>query len=140
MATRTDRKRDLALIHIAKKWSGISDQEYRDWLARCFGVTSAGDLPAKHRKMVIEAFKMKGWRPVHKSAKASGMHLKPSSDRAPQLSKIGALLADMQYPWSYADSIAKQMYGVDFVRFLNPRQLQGVIAALAKHQRKVAAQ
>ncbi|WP_319405138.1 regulatory protein GemA [uncultured Desulfosarcina sp.] len=134
------RRRDLAMIHIAKKWSGLSDQDYREWLDKCFGVTSAADLSAKNRKMVIEAFKLKGWRPVHKSARASGMHLKPSADREPQLSKIGAILADLKYPWSYADAIAKQMYGVDFVRFLRPHQLHGVIAALVNRHKKVTSQ
>jgi phage gp16-like protein len=138
--TKSLRNRELAMIHIAKKWASLSDQDYRDWLQKCFGVTSAGDLSAKDRKMAIEAFKLKGWRPVNKSARASGMHVKPAKNRERQLSKIGALLADMQYPWSYADAIAKRMYGVDFVRFLHPHQLRSVIAALATKQRRTKSQ
>jgi len=134
---KDQRRRELAMIHIAKKWSGISDKDYREWLDQHFGVTSSGDLSAKDRQIVIKAFKLRGWRPVHKSAKASGMHLKPSEDRAPQLSKIGAILADLKYPWSYADSIARQMFKVDFVRFLRPDQLKSVIAVLVQRQKKV---
>ena len=142
MTKGTSRKRDLALIHIAKKQLGINDVFYRK-IIRDAGQAdsgSAGDLDGPGRKAVIDRFKKMGFRPVHKSARASGMHLKPAMFRDRQLSKIGAILADLKYPWSYADAIAKQMYGVDFVRFLYPDQLHSVIAALVSRQKKVTAQ
>jgi hypothetical protein len=40
------------------------------------------------------------------------------------------LLAAADRPWGYADSMAARMYKVSRVAFCNPKQLQGVIAAL----------
>lgn len=136
------RRRDLALIHIARKQLDIDDDDYREIVREVGQVDSgsAADLNAEGRQAVIERFKEMGFRPVHKSDRASGMHVRPSWQRERQLSKIGAILADLGYPWKYADAIARNMYGVDFVRFLYPHQLQGVIAALLTRQKKVESQ
>lgn len=131
------RRRELAIIHLAKKHFSQDEHAYRGTLKHIVGVESAADLDAKGRKKLIDYYKSYGFRPVHKSARASGMHLRPSGDRKPQLSKIGVILADLKLPWSYADSIAKTMHGVDRVRWLYPDQLQGVIVALINRQKHV---
>ena len=78
-----------------------------------------------------------GWKPTpHPSAKESGMTLPPAAVKGRQLEKIGALLADAELSWAYADGIAKRMYGVERVRFCSPEELQSVIAALAKRKLK----
>lgn len=133
------RRRELALIHVARKQLDIEKDIYRE-IVRDVGQVASGsaaDLDAVGRQAVIRHFKSLGFHPVHKSAKASGMHNRPSWERERQLSKIGAILADLGYPWKYADIIAKKMYGVDFVRFCYPYQLKGVIAALIARQEKV---
>lgn len=131
------RRRDLAMIHIGKKQVGLSDPDYRQMISSIGGADSesAGDLDAKGRRAVIDHLKSLGFNPVHKSAKASGMHIQPSAERKHQLSKIGALLADMDLPWKYADGIARQMFAVERVRWLKPRQLQKVIVALVYKQK-----
>ncbi|BBO75197.1 GemA protein [Desulfosarcina widdelii] len=141
-ARKERRRRELALIHIAAKQLNIKENVYRGLVlyASKDDCDSAADLDAAGRQALIRIFKKMGFRPVHKSAMASGMHKPPSWERGPQLSKIGAILADLCYPWRYADAIAKRMYGVDFVRFCYPYQLQGVIAALLARQKKVKIQ
>lgn len=46
------------------------------------------------------------------------------------MGKIEALLADNKLPWAYADGIAKQMFKVDKVDWLEREQLRKVVAAL----------
>jgi len=140
------RRRDLAMIHIAKKELCLSEPTYRDLLWNVARVTSAADLSSRGRLDVIEHLKERGfqpkskssqkWKPVHKSAKKSGMNIPPPEDRAPLLSKTEAILADLGLPWSYADGIAKRMFKVDLVRWCKPPELLKVTAALCYHQRR----
>jgi phage gp16-like protein len=140
------RKRDLAKIHIAKKELGLDDETYRDILEQIAGVRSSALLDEDSRILVIKRFKELGFKPavkkecgyrsVHKSAQKSGMHMPTSADRAPLLSKIGAILADQKISWAYADGMAKKMFGVDRVRWLHPDQLSKVAVALIYHQKR----
>ncbi len=50
--------------------------------------------------------------------------------------KIHAVLADLKLPWSYADSIAKQMHGVRVVEWCAKTQLNDVAIALITEQRR----
>lgn len=136
--TSTDaiRKRQLAKIHIAKSDLGLDDDTYRAMLTDVAGVDSAAKLNAKQRAAVLERFESKGW----KNKKQKGKPRTVSADKAPLLSKIGALLADMKLPWSYADSIAKQMYKVDNLGWCKQNQLRGIITALVKNQEKLQKQ
>lgn len=148
-ASTNTRQRDLAKIHIGKKQLGIDDQTYRDMLFDIAGVESAADLDGRGRDAVIKHLIRRGFKPApkkpqgykstHKSAKASGMHTQSSPERAPLLSKIGAILADLDLSWPYADGIAKRMFGIDKVRWLNPVQLRKVVAALVYRQKKLKA-
>ena len=141
------RRRDLAKIHIAKKQLGMDNETYRDMLYNVAEVRSAADLDRRGRSAVIGRLKSlgfkvshkkgRGYKSAHKSARASGMHRSSSPERAPLLSKISAILAELKLPWSYADAIAKHMYKVDKVRWLYPDQLRGVTVALIKRQKKL---
>lgn len=122
------RKRQLAQIHIAKSDLGLDDDTYRALLQDVAGVDSAARLNAKQRAAVLERFESKGW----KNKKHKGKPRTVSADKAPLISKIGALLADMKLPWSYADGIAKQMYKVERVGWCKQNQLRAIIAALVK--------
>lgn len=130
------RRRDLAKIHIAKKQLGMDDATYREMLFNITGFRSAADLDSKQRRTVIKHLKAGGYRSRPKSAKASGMGRTTAPDRAPLLSKIGAIIADLGLPWAYADGMAKRMFGVDRVRWLIPDQLHKVTAALVYHQKR----
>ncbi|MEN9463886.1 MAG: hypothetical protein RL217_67 [Pseudomonadota bacterium] len=53
------------------------------------------------------------------------------------MSKIEALLADQALPWAYADSIAKQMFGIERCSWVRePEQLKAIIAALYRRNKK----
>lgn len=130
------RRRDLAIIHLAKKQLGIGDELYLSNLREVTGLESAAQLDDEGRKKLIAFFINCGFRPAHSSARRSGMHRSTSRDRVPLLSKIGAILADLRLPWTYADGIARRMFKADLVRWLYPDQLQAVLVALLKLQEK----
>ena len=48
----------------------------------------------------------------------------------PQLRKVRALLADAKRPWSYAHGLAKRMYDVARVEWLDHDKLHRLVAAL----------
>lgn len=123
------RRRQLAQIHIAKSDLGLDDDTYRAMLVDVAGVDSAAKLNAKQRAAVLERFKEKGW--VNKK-QSRGKSPSTAISKEPLMSKIGALLADMKLPWSYANGIAKQMYKVSRVDWCNQNQLRGIITALVK--------
>lgn len=122
------RKRQLAQIHIAKSDLGLDDDTYRALLLDVTGLASSAKLSAKQRAAVLERFESKGW----KNKKQKGKPRALSTDKAPLISKIGALLADMKLPWSYADGIARQMYKIERVGWCSNNQLRGIVTALVK--------
>lgn len=141
MASNTGdkRRRELAIIHVAKKQLGLDDATYRDVLWTVGRVTSSADLDDYGRGRVIKHLQSRGFKKTKgKSGKRYPGH--PGGvgvDREKLISKVEALLADMKLPWSYADSIAKKMYKVDRVRFCNGQQLIGLVTALVKRQKKI---
>lgn len=128
-------KKEKALIHVAKAKLGMSDEVYREMLAGV-GVKSSKDLTYPKFDEVMRRMKVGGFQPVHKSAAKSGMDTAPAESRKRLVWKIGAILAEMGLPWSYADGIASQMFGVMKVRWLEPGQLHKVVAALMVHKKR----
>ena len=115
------------MIHIAQKELGMDDETYRHMLWTIGRVRSAGDLDAPGRKAVLDhlkgcGFKVKGQRRVS-----------PSSDRAPLINKVRALLGPTRTD-NYALGILRKMYGQDAapakLEWASPDQLRKVIAAL----------
>lgn len=132
------RRRELAMIHIIAKHFEWTNAEYRKFMlmysqGRTF---SSADFTAEERRVFINAAKRAGWKPVHKSARKSGMHNAPPEEKAPLLSKIEAILADLGLPWSYADGMAQKMFKVRFVRWLDYGQTRKLTSALIYHQRR----
>ncbi|ACL06455.1 protein of unknown function DUF1018 [Desulfatibacillum aliphaticivorans] len=136
---RKRRLRDLAMIHIAKDYFMLPNYIYRDIIRGISNgrTLTAADLTAQERRNLIDLFKRKGWRPVHESARKSGMRHPPPMEREAMLDKIGAILADLDLPWSYADGMAKKMFKVDMLRWLDPHQTHKLLVALVYHQRRV---
>ena len=132
MVTPT-RTKQLAQIHIAKKELGLDDDTYRALLFDVAGVDSSSKLNESQRYAVLKRFKQKGWKNMGQKGKSANV----AEWKKPLMSKIGALLADMNLPWEYANGIAKQMYQVARVDWCNDEsQLRGIITALVKRQRK----
>lgn len=65
-----------------------------------------------------------------------GRPLAVPKNKQPLLSKVGAILADMKLPWSYADGIAQQMHGIRFVEWCSKDQLNQVVVSMVVFQRK----
>lgn len=122
------RKSDLAMIHIAKKALGLDDETYRSMLFTVARVTSSRELDHAGRIAVLNHMKACGW----KNATTA-----PDVTKAKQalIAKIGALLADMQLSWAYADGIAKQMHKREKLQWCKPAELRGIIAALVNKQK-----
>ena len=137
--THTDdkRRRDLAKIHIAKKDLGMSDIIYREMLESVAGVESAADLDGCGRSKVLGHLKSCGFKPAYKGNGKLIKHRSAAKGKEPLLGKVRAILTDLNYSWNYADSMAKKMFKVDKVNWLEPDQLHRLTIALIYHQARV---
>jgi phage gp16-like protein len=130
------RRRDLAKIHIAKKQLGMSDTIYREMLKNVAGVASAADLDGRGRLKVLAHLRNCGFKPVYKHARPQIKPRPAAKEREPLLLKVRAILTDLRLPWKYADSMAKRMFKVDRVHWLEPDQLHKLTIALIYHQKR----
>ncbi|WP_374439072.1 gp16 family protein [Pseudomonas panipatensis] len=125
----------ISKIHIARQQLGLSEDVYRQKLQGMFGKGSAKDLNLRQAEKLLKEFERLGWKP-QPSKRAAG---KPHNfaQLPAEVQVIEAQLTNMKLPWSYADKIAKQMFGVSKVAWLKkPDQLTAVLAALHVEQEK----
>lgn len=131
------RSRDLAMIHIAKKYLGLDDDTYRDMLWTVARVRSSGELDHAGRANVLTHLKARGWKP-----KRSGFKTEPPKNvkmsSVALVSKIGALLTVLDKPWAYADGMAKKMFKVEKLTWCTPQQLHKMVAALEYAKARVS--
>lgn len=125
------RNQQLSKIHIAKKDLGLDDETYRALLSRITGQSSAKDLSPLDVAKVLREFERLGWKSKQGRSKP-----KPAADKAKLVGKIEAQLAEAGRPWEYGDGLAKRMYNVDRLEWLDAEQLGGVVAALAKDAKR----
>ena len=125
------RNQQLSKIHIAKKDLGLDDETYRALLSRITGQSSAKDLSPLDVAKVLREFERLGWKSTQGRSKP-----KPAADKAKLVGKIEAQLAEAGRPWDYGDGLAKRMYNVDRLEWLDAEQLGGVVAALAKDAKR----
>ena len=125
------RSRDLAAIHVSAKKLGMDRGTYEAMLMRTCGVRSSADLDQRGRAKVLAELQRLGAGVDPKRGRPA------NADQEPMLRKIEALLAEMKAPWSYADAIARRMFGIAFVAWVRqPAQLRSIIAALDARLRK----
>lgn len=135
-----NRKAELAKIHIAKKELQMDDEQYRAVLWTVARVDSARDLDAAGRAAVLKHLRSRGFKSRPRRRVAEHPGTPHNIGREAQLTKIEAQLADMKLPWSYADRIAQQMFGIERVAWARkPAQFRAIIAALGVEQSKRAA-
>jgi len=136
--TTGQRNGALAKIHLAKKQLGMDDDTYRAMLQAVAGVASSKDLTERGINSVLAHLQKVGavFTTAPKRAGKPPNNLNSQADKAKQLEKIGALLADMQLPWDYALGIARQMYQKQALEFCSSRELIGITTALVKKQQK----
>lgn len=125
------RRKDLAKIHLLSKQAGLDDEGRRDMMEHITRKRSCAKMNSFERGKVISHLQ----NSVPKKTKTYPG--KPNNiDRNPQLQKIEALLAEANYPWSYAKGIAKRMFKKEQLEFCSSNQLSGIIAALIKDANK----
>jgi phage gp16-like protein len=127
----------LAKIHVAKKQLALDDDEYRTMLRSVANVESAKDLSPAGAEKLMKHMERCGFRPT----KTPHRRPRVAVNRAAQLSKIEALLADAGRPWSYVGSMVKRICKVDAIEFCDDVMLAKLIAALSADakRRKTAA-
>lgn len=123
MPDKTRRNRQLSQIHIAKTQLGLDDETYRAMLHTIARVRSSSDLDEHGRAQVLDHLKARGFKPKRKGRS------KPADSRELLVRKIRAQLGDR--PESYADGIARHMFGVERFEWCEPKQLQKIVQALA---------
>jgi phage gp16-like protein len=127
------RRRDLSIIHLAKKDLQLTDDEYRDLMLGVTGKTSSAQLDWQGRHKLIEHFKKLGFKV--KGTQADRPAPNVGGHRQAQIGKIEALLADAGRPWAYADGLVKKLFAstskVERIEFCDSKHLGKVIAALA---------
>lgn len=117
----------LAKIHIAKKQLGMDDGTYRAMLRQHGGVSSSKDLTQASAVKVLQHLVRSGFK-----ATAPKVERRPTTtqDRDALMRKIEAQLSDQKRPWTYADAMAKRMFKVDKVSWLDADQMGRLVAAL----------
>lgn len=124
--------KETALIHVAKNKLGMEDDSYRE-LLETFGVKSSKDLSGSQFSEIMECFNRAGFV----SSRSLPPGEKQPVSKALLLDKIGAQLASMKLPWSYADAIALRMFKRRWVRWCTAREMEKIVAALYYRQRKL---
>tara|TARA_B100001105_G_scaffold223965_1_gene192788 strand:+ start:55 stop:648 length:594 start_codon:yes stop_codon:yes gene_type:complete len=126
---------NTAKIHIARQQLGMTDDDYRALLGRVAGVTSSKQLTERTCSRVLQELERLGFKPKPSSKSKGKPHNFMKLDA--EIAKIEALLADMKLPWSYADAIAKRMFGIERCAWLKkPQHYKALIAALHVEQQK----
>lgn len=140
------RRNELAQIHMMAEQIGMDthdkneESEYRSMLWTVARVRSAAALDFAGRRKVIDHLKARG-RKTSKGDVNKGKPVNVKPELVPLMGKIGALLADMKLPWSYAAAIAKQQTsaqgkGIEKLEWLNAEQMHAVVTALVLKQRR----
>lgn len=134
---RDHRNSDLAKIHVAKKSLGMSDEDYRAMLWTQGRVTTAADLDHVGRQRVLDHLKACGFKPSASKTAKRPARPTPAPEKIKLVRRIRAQLISLDHlPDTYADGIAKQMFGLEFYEWATPDQLHAITAALAVEQRR----
>lgn len=137
---RDHRNGDLAKIHVAKKQLGMSEEDYRAMLWTQGRVTTSSDLDHTGRQRVLDHLKACGFKPVASVKTGRPKRPTPAPDKLKLIRRIRAQLISLKnLPDSYADGIARQMFGLEFFEWGTHDQLHSITAALAVEQRKQGA-
>jgi phage gp16-like protein len=136
MTLRTsDRRRDLAAIHIAAEQLGLDRATYEAMLFTVAGPTArrGGKISAAHlddvgRRRVLEHLRRVGWQRTAPRAPAG--RPTPAPDRIKMVRMIRGLLREAGRADEYADGLSKRMFHVELFEWCAPDQLRRIISAL----------
>jgi hypothetical protein len=117
-------------IFAACKAAGLDNDARRDMVRQLTGCKSMADCTLAQLGDILDHLNR------GKQGYAGRKRVTPSEDRAPLLSKIDALLAELRrvtgevHTLKYADAIAKRNGWAECVDFADPRALRNIVAAL----------
>jgi len=130
--------REKALVHVAAKALGFDEDTYRMTLRRV-GVGSAKDLTFGQLDELMKHYSKCGFKAAPKPKTRQKWRDKGViPEKEASIKKIGAILLDMGLPWKYADSMARQMFGVEQALWLKPEELHKLAQALCVYQKRKA--
>lgn len=129
-------RKEIALVHVAKASLAMREEEYRKLLKEV-GASSSKLLTYLQFDELMDRFKALGFR--SSGAKAKGVATDYPKEKQPMLSKIGTILAELGMPLSYADRVAKKMFGIDRLRWCSCEQTWKVLQALIIFQNRKGA-
>ena len=138
----TVSRSQLALIHLAAKDRGLTDDQYRSALAQIGGVTSAKDLDAEGFTAMMGYFEYIGFAPIA----AKGPNYGPRDGMASfaQMELIRSLWSEItRRTYAGEDEFNKWLLGkfkVSALRFLKKDTAQKVITALMMWKRRLREQ
>lgn len=139
---RDHRNAELARIHIAKQQLGMTQPDYEAMIKTVGRATSGSskDLDFAGRQRVLDHLKACGFKPVASAITKRPSRPTPAPDKLKLVRRIRAQLISLgRLPDTYADGIAKQMYGLQFFEWGTHEQLHAITSALAVQQRKAGA-
>lgn len=100
----------LAKIHIARKETGIHEDDYRSMLVRLTGQDTAKGLTESQIGRVLEEFKSKGWKPtVVKGGRKGAAARKTAAAISPAATKARALWISLHQLGSVRDPSEKAL-------------------------------
>ena len=146
------------VFHRGCQFSGMPYQERKDdWISffremSARDVDSFADLTLGERRDVISHLQKRGvtlfnpfvpsdlrpWKKGDPDREVTPTRrpMQVTSDKYAMIRKVAAILADMKLPWEYADSIARDRFGVEVVEWLNAGDLHKVVQMLVIHQKR----
>lgn len=132
------RKQLMAQIHIAKNQLNMDDDNYRDVLKRITGKDSCKDLKTYQLVDVVQEMKRLGFKPksTERSQKKHGKKPSVTKSKEALISKIEAMIADLDLSWDYVHEMANRMFAIERVQWLDEQKLYKLTQALAVYQRK----
>lgn len=151
----SERRRELARIHILAGEVGLDEGAYRDMLWTVARVRSAAELDEYGRRRVIEHLQSRlpwpdngprprsigeiaGLRLALRAAERRAKGIPATLEQRPMLKKIGAQLADARRPWKYRQALAQRIAHKDRLELCSDAELRKIVAALAIDQQRRA--
>ena len=129
------RRRELAMIHVARRDLGMDEPAYRAMLLSVVNTDTARVLDDEGRRRVLDHLRSRGWQP--KRQDPNRPHTLQAQDRRGRMMrKIEAFLAEAGRPWKYARSILVRQGGPQRLEWATPGQLGDVIAALDRDAKR----
>jgi phage gp16-like protein len=140
---RDHRNSDVIKIQVARKELKLNDGDYRAILIAQGGVESSKDLTHEGRQRVLAYLQKQGWKPKASTKPKRPARPTPKADALPLVKRIRAQLISLdRLPDTYADGIAKQMFGdaaPQFFEWCPIRDLERISQALTYQQNRTGA-